>query len=194
MQTAFRPALTLFALITLLCGLAYPCLVNGIAQSVFPAQANGSLLLRDGKVAGSVLIGQSFSSAGYFWSRPSATAPQPNNGLASGGSNLGPLNPALADAVRQRVAALRAAHPEQHGPIPADLVTASASGLDPHLSPAAIEWQLERVAAERGRTKEELLALVPAHTKGPDWGVFGEPRVNVLTLNLALDERWPMRQ
>lgn len=182
-----RPALMLFLLLTLLTGLVYPVVITGLAQTLFPRQANGSLLLRDGQPVGSALIGQSFSSPKYLWGRPSATAPQPYNALASGGSNLGPLNPALAAAVKQRIAALRAADPDQAGPVPQDLVTASASGLDPHISPAAANWQAGRIARARGIPQARVRAIIDANTEAPTWGLFGEARVNVLRVNVMLD-------
>ncbi|HVW69372.1 MAG TPA: potassium-transporting ATPase subunit KdpC [Steroidobacteraceae bacterium] len=187
MAATLRPALVLFLILTAVTGIAYPLLITGIAQTVFPRQAGGSLVLRDGKVTGSRLIGQSFSDPGHFWSRPSATAPQPYNGLASGGSNLGPLNPALTDAVKARVEALRAADPAQRTPIPVDLVTASGSGLDPDITLAAAEYQVPRVARSRGLKPQVVEALIAAHARGRRLGILGEPRVNVLELNLALE-------
>ena len=182
-----RPALTLFVLLSIVTGLAYPLAVTGIAQLVFPQAANGSLILRDGKLVGSRLIGQSFSDPRHFWSRPSATSPMPYNGANSSGSNLGPSNPALADAVKARIAALRAADPGNAAPVPVDLVTASASGLDPHISRAAADYQLARVARARGAPEAQIRALLDAHTQGPWLGFIGESRVDVLALNLALD-------
>lgn len=187
MKSMLRPALSLFVLLSALTGIAYPLAVTGVARVAFPDQAAGSLILQDGKPIGSHLIGQNFSDPAHFWGRPSATAPQPYNAGASSGSNLGPLNPALAEAVKARIAALRAADPANHAPIPADLVTASASGLDPHISPAAAAWQAGRVARARGLPETEIVQLINAHTEGRQWGVFGEARVNVLELNLALD-------
>lgn len=187
MKSLLRPALSVFVLLSAVTGLAYPLAVTGIAGAVFPEQAAGSLIFKDGKPVGSRLIGQPFSDPGHFWGRPSATAPQPYNAAASSGSNQGPLNPALEDAVKGRIAALRAADPGNGASIPADLVTASGSGLDPHISPAAALWQLGRVARARGLPEAPLRALVDAHTEGRQWGFLGEPRVNVLTLNLALD-------
>lgn len=187
MKTLLRPALSLFVLLSAITGLAYPLAVTGIAGAVFPEQAAGSLILQDGKPVGSSLIGQNFSDPKHFWGRPSATAPQPYNAAASSGSNQGPLNPALVDAVKGRVEALRAADPGNTAPIPADLVSASASGLDPHISPAAALWQAGRVAKARGLTEAQITALVDAHTEGRQWGLLGEARVNVLKLNLALD-------
>jgi len=187
MKTLLRPAISLFVLLSALTGIAYPLAVTGVAHVAFPDQAAGSLTLQDGKPVGSRLIGQNFSDPAHFWGRPSATAPQPYNAGASSGSNLGPLNPALTDAVKTRIAALRAADPANHAPIPADLVTASASGLDPHISPAAATWQASRVARASGLPEATVMKLIDAHTAGRQWGVFGEPRVNVLELNLALD-------
>ncbi|WBX89410.1 potassium-transporting ATPase subunit KdpC [Achromobacter mucicolens] len=183
-----RPALTVFTALSLITGLAYPFLTTGIASAVFPRQAAGSLIEQDGKVVGSALIGQSFTSPQYFWGRPSATAPMPYNAAASGGSNLGPRNPALAEAVQARIAALKAADPDNAAPIPADLVTASGSGLDPHISPAAAAYQADRVARARNLQRSEVDALIQAHTATPWLGVLGSPAVNVLTLNLALDK------
>jgi K+-transporting ATPase ATPase C chain len=182
-----RPAAVLLALFTALTGLVYPAAVTGVAQFLFPHQANGSLIVRDGRVVGSELIGQPFERPAYFWSRPSATTPVPYNAASSAASNLGPTNPALAEAVAQRVAALRAADPAERGPVPVDLVTASGSGLDPHISPAAAAYQVARVARARGRTPDEVRAIVARCTDGRLLGVMGEARVNVLRLNLALD-------
>ena len=187
MKSLLRPALSLFVLLSAITGLAYPLAVTGIAGAVFPEQAAGSLILQDGKPVGSSLIGQNFSDPKHFWGRPSATAPQPYNAAASSGSNQGPLNPALVDAVKGRVEALRAADPGNTAPIPTDLVSASASGLDPHISPAAALWQTGRVAKARGLPEAQIKALVDAHTEGRQWGLLGEARVNVLKLNLALD-------
>jgi K+-transporting ATPase ATPase C chain len=184
-----RPAIVLFALLTVLTGVVYPLVVTGIASLVFPDQARGSVIVRDGKPVGSRLIGQNFSEPKYFWSRPSATSPQPYNGVASGGSNLGPLNPALTDAVKTRIQALQASDPTNKAPVPVDLVTASASGLDPHISVAAAQYQMGRVARARSMDVWAVQALVASHVQGRAWGVFGEPRVNVLELNLALDEQ-----
>jgi K+-transporting ATPase ATPase C chain len=188
-----RPALVLFVLLSALTGLIYPMAVTGAAKAVFPAQAAGSLVVLDGTTVGSKLIGQNFSDPKHFWGRPSATAPQPYNASASGGSNLGPLNPALVDAVKARIEALRAADPGNTAPVPIDLVTASASGLDPDISPAAARYQAARVARVRGVPVEQVDALVASHTQAPLWGLLGEPRVNVLALNLALDGNAPMR-
>ena len=184
---SLRPALVLFLLLTVLTGFLYPLVVTGLAQLLFPARAAGSLVTRDGHAVGSRLIGQSFSDPKYFWSRPSATTPQPYNGTASTGSNLGPLNPALRDAIKPRVAALRAADPGNSAPVPIDLVTASASGLDPEISLAAANYQAPRVARARGLAPERVQALIAQHAEGTLLGVLGEPRVNVLELNLALD-------
>ena len=183
MLAAFR----MLVVLSVLTGVAYPLLVTGIAQLAFPWRANGSLLIEDRKVVGSELIGQPFSDPKYFWSRPSATAPQPYNAGASSGSNLGARNPALAEAVTARVKALREADPQATGPAPADLVTASASGLDPHISAAAAEYQIRRVASARGLVPDDLRALVARHFEPPTFGVLGEKRVNVLRLNLDLD-------
>jgi potassium-transporting ATPase KdpC subunit len=188
MFNELKPALLMLALMTALTGVAYPLLVTGIARVAFPHQANGSLIERGGRVLGSELIGQPFSDPKYVWGRPSATAPMPYNAGASRGSNLGPTNPALEVAVRTRIATLRAADPGNGAPIPVDLVTASASGLDPHISPAAAAYQVDRVARARGLDPASVRALVATHTEGRTLGVLGEPRVNVLGLNLALDD------
>ena len=182
-----RPAGVLLTALTVLTGGLYPLIVTGIARALFPAAAAGSILERDGHAVGSSLIGQSFTDPGHFWSRPSATTPQPYNGSASTGSNLGPLNPALLDAVKVRLAALRAADPGNAAPVPADLVTASASGLDPHISLAAAYYQAARVARARGLDVGRVRALIAAHGEGRLLGILGEPRVNVLELNLAVD-------
>jgi K+-transporting ATPase ATPase C chain len=181
-----RPALFVFATFTLITGVIYPLLVTAFAQ-LFPGQAQGSVIEINGKAVGSALIGQPFSDPGYFWSRPSATSPQPYNGAASSGSNLGPTNPALAAAVNDRIQALRDADPGNMKPVPADLVTASASGLDPHISPIAADYQMARVARARGLTEATVVELVESHTENRTFGFLGEPRVNVLRLNLALD-------
>jgi K+-transporting ATPase ATPase C chain len=186
MASIVRPALVLFLVLSLVTGVAYPLAVTAIAQGVFPAQAAGSLVERDGRVVGSALLGQSFTEPRHFWGRPSATSPTPYNAANSGGSNLGPTNPALVEAVRARIAALRAADPQNTQPIPVDLVTASASGLDPHISVAAARYQAGRVARARGLAPAQVEALVAAHTESPWLGFLGEPRVNVLALNLAL--------
>jgi K+-transporting ATPase ATPase C chain len=182
-----RMAIIVFLLLTVVTGIVYPGLVTLVAAVAFPDQASGSLIRVDGKLIGSRLIGQPFSSPRYFWGRPSATGPMPNNGAVSSGSNQGPLNPALVTAVEARVAALRAADPGNRRPVPVDLVTASGSGLDPHISIAAAEFQVPRVAGERGLPEARVLALVRTATEGRTFGVLGEPRVNVLELNLALD-------
>ncbi len=187
MNSLIRPAAVLLLIMTGITGVAYPLVVTGIAQVLFPQQAGGSLIVKDGKTVGSHLIGQSFSDPKYFWSRPSATAPQPYNGTASSGSNQGPLNPALTDAVKARIDALHAADPGTSAPVPVDLVTASASGLDPEISLAAANYQGARVARVRGLAAEAVRALIAAHTQGKILGIIGEPRVNVLELNLALD-------
>ncbi|WP_018604897.1 potassium-transporting ATPase subunit KdpC [Uliginosibacterium gangwonense] len=184
-----RPALCLFALLSLLTGVLYPLTITAIAQIIFPAQANGSLIRRGDQVVGSALIGQFFSEPKYLWGRPSATGPMPYNALSSGGSNLGPTNPALSDAVKARIEALRIAQPGQSGTIPQDLVTASASGLDPHVSPEAALWQVERIAHARSIAPERVKAIIAANTQASDLGLFGEARVNVLRVNLDLDAK-----
>ena len=188
MNNVLRPALVLLLVLTAITGFIYPLVITGLSQVLFPHQAAGSIVMRDGKAIGSSLIGQSFSNPKYFWSRPSATSPQPYNGLASGGSNLGPLNPALMDVVEARVEALRAVDPGNTAPIPVDLVTASASGLDPEISLAAANYQAARVARVRGLRLGEVRALIAGHAGGRLFGWLGEPRVNVLEINLALDE------
>ena len=187
MKNVLRPALVLFFILTLLTGVAYPLVVTGVAQTLFPAQASGSIILRDGKPVGSALIGQNFADPKHFWSRPSATGPMPYNAAASSGSNQGPLNPALADAVKGRVEALRSADQGNRADVPVDLVTASASGLDPHISPAAARYQVARVARARGLVPEKVLDLVDVQTEKPLFGLIGEPRINVLKLNIALE-------
>ena len=187
MSSMLRPLLVLFALLTVLTGLVYPLAVTGIGRAVFPNQVSGSLVVRDGKAVGSSLIGQSFQEPKYFWGRLSATSPMPNNATASGGSNLGPTNPALIEAVRGRIDALKAADPDNSLPIPVDLVTASGSGVDPHVSPAAALYQVGRVARARHLDADKVRQLVMDHVKTPQWGIFGEARVNVLLLNLDLD-------
>ena len=189
---SLRPAIVLFVLLSVITGIAYPLLTTGIGQWLLPAQANGSLITKDGKVIGSSLIGQNFTELKYFWGRPSATGPYPNNAAASSGSNLGPLNPALADAVKARVAALKSADlaitgQENTLPVPVDLVTASASGLDPEISPAAALYQVNRVAKARGLSVDKIQAAITANTKDRQLGILGEPRVNVVMLNIALD-------
>jgi K+-transporting ATPase ATPase C chain len=183
-----RPALVLLAAFTALTGLAYPAVLAGAAAVLFPAQATGSVVSRGGVPAGSTLVGQPFSGARWFWGRPSATSPAPYDGTASSGSNLGPTNPALRNAVRDRVATLRATDPGNPDPVPVDLVTASASGLDPHVSPAAALWQVARVARARGLPAERVRALVEARIEPAPLGLLGAPRVNVLLLNLELDD------
>jgi K+-transporting ATPase ATPase C chain len=187
MKKTLRPALVMFLVLTFLTGVVYPLVVTGVAEGLFPAQAHGSLVFRDGKAVGSTLIGQSFTEPKYFWSRPSATSPMANNGVGSSGSNLGPLNPALVDAVKGRVAALRAADPTNTAPVPVDLVTASASGLDPHISLAAAQYQLSRVAKVRQLSNQVVQGLIDQATQRPVLGLLGEPVVNVLQLNMALD-------
>ena len=187
MKTIVRPALLIFLALSALTGVLYPLLVTGVAQLLFPSQAAGSLIQRAGQPVGSELIGQNFADPGHFWGRPSATGPMATNASASSGSNLGPLNPALVDAVKGRVDALRAADPDNKAPIPVDLVTASASGLDPHISPAAAHYQVDRVAKARKLSPERLHDVVSQYTEPALWGVLGEVRVNVLRLNLALD-------
>ena len=187
MLRELKPAFLMLVAFTVLTGLVYPFVVTGLGQLLFPRQANGSLIERDGKPMGSALIGQPFSSLKYFWSRPSATSPYPYNAAASSGFNQGPTNPALTDAVAARVKALRDADPENKAPVPVDLVTASASGLDPHISPAAAEYQINRVAKARGMDSSKVRALVAQHTEGRQLGFLGEPGVNVLQLNLVLD-------
>jgi potassium-transporting ATPase KdpC subunit len=181
------PALRMLVIMTALTGVLYPLIVTGIAKVTFPHAANGSLIVADGKTLGSELIGQPFDNPKYFWSRPSATSPQPYNGMASSGSNLGPRNPALADAVKDRIKALRDADPGNAAAVPVDLITASGSGLDPHISAAAADYQVARVAKERGLSPDDVRRLVAGNTEGRTLGVLGEPRVNVLELNIALD-------
>lgn len=182
-----RPAIVLFAVLTILTGFLYPLVVTGVAQGLFASQAEGSLIRQDDKVVGSTLIGQAFSNPRYFWGRPSATGPMPYNAAASSGSNQGPLNPALLEAVQARVAALREADPGNEAPVPVDLVTASASGLDPHISIAGANYQVARVARLRSLSAEQVQHLVDAHAVRSVPGFLGPPRVNVLELNLALD-------
>ena len=192
MRSQLRPAVVSLVFLTVVTGIVYPAVVTGIATLAFPRQAGGSLIISpDGKARGSALIGQPFSDPRYFWPRPSATSPVPYNAAAGSGSNLGPTNPALAEAVRTRAADLRAADPANRQPIPVDLVTASGSGLDPHVSPAAARFQLDRVARARNRPAADVGRLVEQHTAGRTASVLGEPRVNVLLLNLALDNHAP---
>ena len=187
MRLVLRNALVLFLALAVTTGLAYPALLTIVAHGLLPDQASGSLVAPQGRVVGSRLIGQPFSEPRYLWGRPSATAETAYNGVASGGSNLGPTNEALLRAVKGRVTALRASDPANGTPIPVDLVTASASGLDPHISPAAARWQVPRVARARGIPEDSLLRLIAEHTEQPTLGILGSPRVNVLELNLALD-------
>ncbi len=188
MKTILRPALALLIIFSVFLGLGYPLLMTGISQLLFPFEANGSILRKDGTAVGSALIGQPFSSASYFWGRLSATAAMPFDASASAGSNLGPTNPALAQAAASRIAALKAADAQNPLPIPVDLVTASGSGLDPHLSPAGAYYQVGRIARERKLPEAAVLRLIEQHIQGRTLGIFGEPRVNVLELNLALDK------
>lgn len=188
MKDILRPAVVVFAALSVLTGLLYPLVVTGAAKAVFPNEAAGSLVQRNGQTVGSSLIGQSFSDPGHFWGRPSATAPMPYNATASGGSNQGPLNPALNEAIKARVEALRAADPGNTAMVPVDLITTSASGLDPHISPAAAQYQVARVARVRNLQAERVTALIEKHTERPLLGLLGEARVNVLALNLALED------
>lgn len=187
MNTLWRPALCLFSVLSVLTGLVYPLMVTGLAQLLFPHQASGSLIERNGTVVGSALIGQSYSDPKFFWGRPSATGGWPNNGMASGGANQGPLNPALVESVNARIAALKVADPMQQAAIPLDLLTASGSGLDPDISPAAAHFQAPRVARLRGMDIDALDRLIVQHTRKRQWGFLGEARVNVLQVNLALE-------
>lgn len=187
MKDQMRPAMTMLLILTVLTGLFYPLAVTGLAQLFFPYQANGSLIVQEGKVLGSQLIGQPFDAPGYFWSRPSATTPFPYNAAASSGSNLGPTNDALIKAVRARIDALKSADPDNPLHLPVDLVTASGSGLDPHISPASAAYQVRRVARVRGMEEGVVRQFVSQHTEGRQLGILGEPRVNVLALNLSLD-------
>jgi K+-transporting ATPase ATPase C chain len=188
MKQHLRPAITVFIGLSIITGMAYPFIVTGIGQIAFPTQAEGSLIRKDERIVGSKLIGQQFSSPTYFWGRPSATAPYPYNAAASSGSNQGPLNPALDAAIKERVAMLKAADPDNMQPVPVDLVTASASGLDPHISPAAALYQADRIARERHLRRDQILQLIAQHTEEKQFDIFGEGRVNVLSLNLALDQ------
>lgn len=203
MLKELRPALVLLVVLTLLTGIVYPLAVTGLSQAIFPWQAQGSLIEKDGHVIGSASIGQSFTGPAYFWSRPSATTATdpadptktvaaPYNAASSSGSNLAPTSKALVDGVAATVEAVRAAHPDQKGAVPVDLVTASASGLDPHISPAAAAYQVKRVALARRVPVEQVQKLLAEHTEGRELGILGEPRVNVLKLNLALDDKWPV--
>jgi K+-transporting ATPase ATPase C chain len=187
MSRLVRNAVSMLLVMTIITGIAYPLLATGVAQVLFPHQANGSLIEKNGKPVGSELIGQNFDDPRYFWGRPSATVPQPYNGTASNGSNQGPTNPALRDAVQQRIDALRKADPGNTAPVPADLVMASGSGLDPEISPAAAQYQVARVARVRHLSGAQVQELVAKFTRGRQLGFLGEPRVNVLALNLALD-------
>ncbi|XLZ69552.1 potassium-transporting ATPase subunit KdpC [Massilia sp. SR12] len=191
MISTLRPALVLFAALTVATGVLYPLAVTSAGQALFPHQAAGSIIEVDGKAIGSALIGQQFTSAGYFWGRPSATSPMPYNANGSSASNLGPLNPAFTEAVKGRVEALRAADPGNQAPIPVDLVTASGSGLDPEISLAAAQYQLQRVASARRLAPGQVQALIELHASRQYFGIFGESRVNVLALNLALDGKTP---
>ncbi len=188
LKQSIRPAAILFLLLSIITGVAYPLATTALGKWLLPTQASGSLIEKDGKLIGSSLIGQNFTEPKYFWGRPSATGPYPNNAAASSGSNQGPLNPALAEAVKSRVNALKIADPDNILPVPVDLVTTSASGLDPDISPAAAEYQVLRVAKARNLSAEQVRQLVAQHTEGRQLGVLGEPRVNVLALNLALEQ------
>lgn len=192
MLKEFRAALVMVVVMTAITGLAYPALVTALANALFPAQAGGSLVARGDTVVGAELIGQPFTQPGYFWGRPSA-AGQGYDAANSGASNLAPSSRKLAEDVAARAEAMRRAAPEQTDQVPADLVTASASGLDPHITPEAAAWQVKRVAAHRHAPVAEVRKLVAAHTQGRELGLLGEPRVNVLRINMALDERWPMK-
>jgi potassium-transporting ATPase KdpC subunit len=191
MKNILRPVLVIFAAMTVVTGLVYPVVVTAVAHAAFPSQSNGSLIEKNGKTVGSELIGQQFDAPSYFWGRLSATAPNPYNPQASGGSNLGPTNPALADEVKGRLSALHDADPANTAPVPVDLVTSSGSGLDPEISPAAAAYQIDRVARARKLSHNDVDALVQRETSGRQFGIFGEPRVNVLKLNLALDDLKP---
>jgi K+-transporting ATPase ATPase C chain len=192
MKTLLRPVVVLFIALTVVTGIVYPVVVTAIGQAVFPSQANGSIIEKDGKPVGSALIGQQFDAPYYFWGRLSATTPNPYNAQNSGGSNIGPTNPALADEVKGRLAALHDADPTNTAPVPVDLVTSSGSGLDPDISPAAADYQAGRVAKARGLALEQVQQLIARNTSGRQLGVLGEPRVNVLELNLALDKVKPV--
>ena len=186
MKSMIRPAVSLFVVLTVVTGVVYPLAVTGVAKAAFPQQAAGSLIVKDGKTVGSSLIGQNFTDPKYFWGRPSATSPMANNGQGSGGSNLGPLNPALTDAIKGRVEALRAADPGNKALVPVDLVTTSASGLDPEISVAAAQYQAARIARLRAVSPEVIEGIIARHTQGRLFGLLGEPRVNVLDMNLEL--------
>jgi potassium-transporting ATPase KdpC subunit len=186
MKSMIRPAVSLFVVLTVVTGVVYPLAVTGVAKAAFPHQAAGSLIVKDGKTVGSSLIGQNFTDPKYFWGRPSATTPMANNAQGSGGSNLGPLNPALTDGIKGRVDALRAADPGNKAPVPVDLVTTSASGLDPEISVAAALYQAPRIARLRGIAPEVVQGVIARHTEGRLFGLLGEPRVNVLEMNLEL--------
>jgi K+-transporting ATPase ATPase C chain len=188
LKQSIRPAVVLFILLSIITGVAYPLAATALGKWLLPQQANGSLIENEGKLIGSSLIGQNFTEPKYFWGRPSATGPYPNNAAASSGSNQGPLNPALAEAIKSRISALKAVDPNNTLPVPVDLVTASASGLDPHISPAAAAYQASRVEKVRGLSATSVQLLINENTEGRQWGVFGEPRVNVLKLNIALDK------
>jgi potassium-transporting ATPase KdpC subunit len=192
MKTLLRPVLVLFILMTVITGLIYPAVVTAVSQVVFSKQANGSLIERNGKPVGSSLMGQQFDAPYYFWGRLSATTPMPYNPQNSGGSNLGPTNPALADEIKGRLDALKAAGNDMSQPVPVDLVTSSGSGLDPEISPAAAAYQAARVAKARGLSLDQVTNLIASNTSGRQFGLFGEARVNVLKLNLALDDLKPM--
>ena len=187
MGKLLRQSIVMLLLMTVITGVAYPLAATGLAQLIFLQQANGSLIEKNGKPIGSALIGQSFTDAKYFWGRPSATSPNPNNAASSSGSNTGPTNPALIDTIKQRIDALHAVDPGNKAPVPVDLITASGSGLDPEISPAAAQYQLARVAQARQLSTSQVQALVDEYTSGRTLGLLGEPRVNVLKLNLALD-------
>lgn len=193
MASIIRPALVMFGALSLLCGALYPAAVTGVGRLAFARQADGSLIEVGGRTVGSTLIGQPFSLPAYFWARPSATTPMADNAAGSSGSNLGPTNPALVDAVKARVAALKSADPDNRAPIPVDLVTASASGVDPDISVAAAEYQAHRIAAARKLPEQRVRALIASLRQDPVLGFLGEPRVNVLALNLALDGKAPTR-
>ncbi|OAJ53228.1 K+-transporting ATPase subunit C [Paraburkholderia ginsengiterrae] len=192
MKNVIRPVIVLFVLLTVMVGVVYPLVVTGIGHAVFPSQTSGSLIEHNGKLVGSAVIGQQFDAPYYFWGRLSATTPMPYNAQNSGGSNLGPTNPALADEIKGRIDALKAAGTDMSQPVPVDLVTSSASGLDPEISPAAAAYQAARVAKARGLTADQVNALVSRYTSARQWGILGEARVNVLKLNLALDDLKPM--